>query len=134
LNDILFDNINEYYYKLSPGTYSLDTVLTKQTTTYVTALYLAYSFIKNIEFNAAIGVKFYMDQTFSINDYHFNKPNNSTPELEKINFTNEPEMLESKDIIKGYFAFGINYNYKSFLLGIYADNLYSIGINLGKEF
>jgi len=135
LNDLLFKQINEIYPLLYQGFYTRDAILTKQTPAYITALYSAYSFIENFEFNAAVGVKFYKNQTFSINDYHFSKPYmNSIPDLDKINFTNEPKMLNSKNIIKGYFSIGINYNLKSFLVGFNADNLYSIGLNFGKEF
>jgi hypothetical protein len=56
------------------------------------------------------------------------------PEIKLTKRDNDPNLWRKKDILRGYISAGLDYNINSFLIGIYADNIFSAGINLGKEF
>jgi len=135
LNELLYNEILKIYPNLRQGIYRRDVELNKQTTNYITALYSTYKINNSFGITGAIGVRFYRDKKYSIKDFYFYKTGMTDPlQINKIQYTNEPTLLSKKNILKGYFSIGINYNYKSYLFGITADNIYSIGINLGKEF
>jgi len=135
LNELLYNEILKIYPNLNVGYYSIDAELIKQTTNYITALYSTYKINSSFGIIGAMGVRFYQDKKYNINDFQFDKYGMTAPlQINKILYTNEPTLLSKKNILKGYFSIGINYNYKSYLFGITADNIYSIGINLGKEF
>lgn len=135
LNELLYNEILKIYPDLRQGIYRRDVELNKQTTNYITALYSTYKINNSLGITGSMGVRLYQDKKYSIKDFYFYKTGMTDPlQINKILYTNEPTLLNKKNILKGYFSIGINYNYKSYLLGITADNIYSIGINLGKEF
>ena len=129
--------IGDIFNEVSPGIYSINPVsIAKQNPTYVAALNGGYKAGSNIVLNFSLGVKYYQDYFFSADYITFTKSymGQPPPEIKLTLKDNDHYLFRKKDILRGYVSAGIDYRINSFLIGVYADNIISAGINIGKEF
>ncbi|MDD5362048.1 MAG: hypothetical protein PHN88_07940 [Ignavibacteria bacterium] len=134
--DRIYDEINKVYSGLSAGTYIFGfSGFPVQHSTYVAALYGTYNLSNKLSLDASFGVKYYRDFRYYNFDVFFSKPSGSTV-LNKSDLTIDDTYMSllKKDILRPYYSLGVNYRIKSYSIGIFADNIISLGLNLGKEF
>ena len=127
--------IANYFPQLPVGTFEAYLRFKKQNPTYVAALNGGYILNDRIKLNLSLGVKYYSDCFYSASYIRYTKSymGQNPPEI-KITHANDPHMLYKKDILHGYISAGLDYKINSYSIGIFADNIFSAGINLGKEF
>jgi hypothetical protein len=134
--DRIYDEISKEYSGLSVGTYIFGfSGLPVQHPTYIAALYGTYNLVEKLSVDFSLGVKYYRDFRYYNFNVLFAKPSGSSV-LNKSDLTidNTNMSLLKKDILRPYYALGVNYRIKSYSIGIFADNIVSLGFNLGKEF
>jgi hypothetical protein len=128
--------IGDFFKEEMPGNYSVYPYFAKQNPTYVAALNGGYKAGSRLTLNFSLGVRYYQDYYFTASNIMFKKSymGQPPPEIKLTKRDNDPNLWRKKDILRGYISAGLDYNINSFLIGIYADNIFSAGINLGKEF
>jgi len=106
----------------------------KQASSYIAAFHGAYSFHKKFSVNFSFGARFYQDKIYETTISLYKPPNSNSLPLIKISLASDANLISTKDIIKAYYSLGIDYRLNSFRLGVFADNIFSFGFNIGKEF
>jgi hypothetical protein len=135
----LDEAVNEFLQTLGPlqaGTYTISgDFATTRSLTYIGALYGSYRLSYYFLVDASFGFQYYKDDTYR-GTVSFGIPTSGTP---PPHGTITPDMpfyvTHSKDIVKAYYCLGMNYKIGDFTyLGIFADNIYSVGVNLLIDF
>ena len=133
LDSVVNDTIRAHAPYLA-GNYIFKTDFVTQGPSYITAIFGSYSISKNFYLQGSAGLRFYSEDTWS-GEFGFSSPANNyypppvlvTPNL---NFS----ITSSETKLKPYFSLGADYKSGRFLVGVYGDNLFSFGINLGIGF
>jgi len=134
IDDMIYDAIYPGYQSLPAGYYYRFIRFSKQTPAYIAGLYGTYSFHDKLSVNFSVGAKYYHDKIYTA-DVYFSKPTLNYPlQPIKIPINSNVSLDETKNIIKAYYSLGVDYHLSSFRLGVFADNIFSLGINIGKEF
>ena len=134
IDDIAYNIINPIYQSLPPGFGYGTFPILKQAPSYITAFHGVYTFTDRFSANFSFGARFYQDKNYEAS-ISFSKPtsNSILPPI-KLSLNSGVNLISTKDIIKAYYSLGVDYHYYSFRLGVFADNIFSFGINIGKEF
>jgi len=135
VNKIIDTFITPIYPQLNIGRYEIYiNNLTIQGTTYVGSFYAGFSGYKNYLLYASVGIKIHKESDYSLrvlfDKYTQNEP---VPKPEYLYF-NDLKPTETRTVIKPYFSIGADYCLGFINLGIYADNIYSAGLNIGVSF
>lgn len=135
IDDIAYSIIYPIYQSMPSGSSGYGVFpIPKQAPSYIAAFHGVYSFHEKISVNLSFGARFYQDKNYEAS-ISFSKPSyNSTLPPIKLSLNSNVDLISSKDIIKAYYSLGVDYHLSSFRLGVFADNIFSFGINIGKEF
>src|SRR4030095_2106157 len=124
------------YPSLNVGRYQISIEkMTVQGTTYAGAIGGVYKIPSaNILLRADIGIKLYKENNYSLT-VQFDKPtqNQSVPKRKEV-YLGDLKPYEVNTVIKPYFSAGIDYTLGLINFGVYADNIYSAGLNIGVSF
>lgn len=118
------------------GNYTFTGDYITQGPSYIGALYGAYQIGKNISINGSAGIRMYSEDTWNGKVSFGISSNNSYPPRGTIYLSsnNNFTIQNSESVMKPYFSLGADYKFGSFLIGIYGDNIISIGANIGIGF
>ncbi len=137
LNEGFANAFNPLWYESNAnvGIYDVENLqVVKQNFTYIGALTGEYFLKSNLSFEFSAGMKYYLQKTYLANiEWAVPYPNAPPPELEVIP-DYDIRLDETKDIIKAYYFIGANYIIKNFKIGVFGDNVYSIGAMAGVLF
>jgi hypothetical protein len=130
--------VNEFLQSLGPfnaGAYEISgNFATTRTPTFVGALYGSYNLNHKFFLNGSFGFQYYTEETY-FGELSFEIATSGSP---PPNVTITPDasfyISNIKDVIKAYYSLGVDYNTGEYKLGIYGDNLFSFGINIGIGF
>lgn len=135
VDEVVTRLVADMFSSLQPGTYIFFPHFKKQTSTYITALNSGYRVNDKFTVNFSLGVKYYRDFFYEADFVKFTKSyQGQVPPNVTITPDSYVYMEKKKDILKGYISAGLDYKIKSYSFGIFADNIFSAGINIGKEF
>jgi hypothetical protein len=123
------------YSQLNPGHYTIQIdKMTVQGNTYIGSFYCGYRGLSDIIISAGVGFKYYMQSNYSLSlEFDKAKANSPAPKPSDL-YTDELEPYEVNRFFKPYFSLGFDYALGLINLGVYADNIYSAGINIGVSF
>lgn len=135
LDEAAYDIVNPIYQSMPPNSSGYGVFpIPKQAPSYIAAFQGSYTFIKNTSVNFSFGARFYQDKIYETSISFYKPPNSNSLPLIKINLFSGANLISTKDIIKAYYSLGVDFSLNSFRLGVFADNIFSFGINIGKEF
>ena len=135
----LDEAVNEFLQTLGPlqaGTYTvIGEFATTKSLTYIGALYSSFRLNYYLLLDASFGFQYYKDNTYQ-GTLNFSIPTNGTPPPQGTITPDMPFYItNSKDIVKAYYSLGANYKIADFThLGVFADNIYSFGVNISISF
>ncbi len=128
----IFEKI--YYATYSnPGFYTaIGVPIVKQNFTYAGSITGEYFFKKNLSVEFSAGLKYYLQKSYT-STLDWTVPYEYAPISDDYTFSNIG-IVEEKDIYKAYYSAGFNYTVNNFKMGIFGDNIYSFGANIGILF
>ena len=137
INEGLTAAYDPVYYETNAnvGIYNVaDLPFNVQNLTYIGALTGEYFYKNNLSFEFSAGIKYYLQKTYLANiEWAVPYPNAPPPKI-KVTPDYDIKLNESKEIIKAYYFIGVNYTINYFNIGVFGDNVYSVGVNAGVSF
>jgi hypothetical protein len=127
-----YEMIKELFKESNPGLYLVEFQrINVQGMTKVFSISSSYRFLRSISAGVCFGIKLYTTD-FYRGVFSFSKPDYEYPLYYSVNEITPAS--ESKKTIKAYYSAGVDYHVGRFEFGVYGDNIYSLGINLGISF
>lgn len=102
--------------------------------TYIGALTGSYDYNRRFFLNAAFGFKYYSEDTY-MGEISFDVVQNGSS-APQVNVTPLApfQIYQTKDVIRAYYSLGVDYHIGGYRFGLYCDNIYSFGFNIGVGF
>ena len=135
IKDEVFSIISADYPNLESGFYTINFgAVPVSELTYISSMQGTYLVEENISANFNIGIKMFTSNKYSTMAF-FSKPSNNSPPITEDEISlNYSSIVDSKNVIRMYYSAGLDYHFGQFNLGVFGDNIYSVGVNAGVSF
>jgi len=132
LESVIYDEYFPQYKGLNSGQYiGVLNNLQVNGLTYVISFTGKYKISTVFSFGLSAGVKNYIATGYNTT-FSFMKINNNYPFI--VTIENASETGDDKNITRAYYSLNLDYTINRFTVGIYGDNIYSMGLNFGLLF
>ena len=133
LDSAVNDTIRSYG-PYSASYYSYRGEFVTQGPSYIGALFGSYHITNNFSLSGSAGVRVYSEDTWEglLGFYVTNYTTNYS--FGPVDPRNSLRIISSENVIKPYFSIGADYKTGKFLIGVFGDNVFSFGANIGIGF